>query len=101
MAKHKAEHHSGHMKPHHKAAMERSHSSHARSHFATGLGVSEAEHAAIGHGEFANMPKEVHMEMYPKSKNYRGGVLNDTITGIDQVSGISEGKASKFMSHQH
>lgn len=64
-------------------------------------GVSEKEGKAWGRGEFANMPKDVKMQAYPRGKNYRGGVLNDTITGIDEVSRVSENKAQKNLSNQH
>jgi hypothetical protein len=93
------------MKPHHKKAMERSHDSHKRSHEGdvgpTGHGVSEREGHVMGHGEFANMPHEVHMKPYPKSKSYRGGVMDDTSTGIDDTTSRSESTAQKHMSNQH
>lgn len=75
---------------------------HKKSHkYATGMGVSEKEKPAMGHGEFANMPKEVHMEEYPKAAKYRGGVLDDTITGIDRTNHMAESKAQRFLSNQH
>jgi hypothetical protein len=64
------------------------------------LGVSEKEGHPMGHGEFANMPQEKMMKPYPRSRNYRGGVEDDTITGIDQISTVSEGKAQRFLSNQ-
>lgn len=54
----------------------------------------------IGKGDFAGMPKDVKMEQYPPCKNYRGGALDDTMSGIDEVASMSEGKASKYLSNQ-
>lgn len=64
-------------------------------------GVSEKEGHAWGHGEYANMPKEVKMKEYSKPSHYTGGVLDDTITGIDSNIAHSEGKAQKHLSNQH
>ena len=64
-------------------------------------GSSESEGARMGAGAFAGMPSEVKMQAYPKSKSYRGNVLNDTISGIDSVTKVSEGKAQKNISNQH
>lgn len=115
MAKHK-EHekhssHHGHMKPHHKAAMHHSQKSHHDSHMMpemghssvgpTGHGVSEHEGRVMGAGDFANMPQQVHMSSYPKARHYKGGVLDDTITGIDHTNAHAEGQAQKYLSNQH
>lgn len=68
--------------------------------FSEGRGVSEKEGKRIGQGQFANMPTEVRMEMYPKNKVPMSGIENDTISGIDQVISSSESKRSKYMSNQ-
>jgi hypothetical protein len=91
-------HYSG--KKAHKGAMHSSHSSHKASH-AADMGVSEAEAAPWGHGEMANMPQEVIKEHYPKARVHGPGVLNDTVTGIDEAISKSESKASRFLSNQH
>lgn len=49
---------------------------------------------------FANMPQEVIMKEWPKAKNYRDTELDDTIEGIDEVVGHSEGKLKKHISNQ-
>lgn len=53
-----------------------------------------------GHGDFANMPQHVIMKPYPKNKVARDREIDDTITGIDHVVQVAEGKRSKYMSHQ-
>lgn len=87
-------------KGHHKGAMHASHASHKKAHDAEGLGVSEREAAPWGHGEFANMPSNVTMEMYHKNKG-QTGVLDDTITGIDRTIDKSEGTSRRYLSGQH
>jgi len=92
------------MKKAHKMAMHHSHESHKRSHgsdMAVGHGVSEAEGAPMGHGEFANMPQGVHMSAYPKAPAQRGHVLDDTISHIDQCNHHAESMESKYLSNQH
>ena len=64
-------------------------------------GVSEHEGKAWGHGQMANMPQDVVKKHYMKPGHYRGGVLDDTITGIDDTIGRSEGKSQKYLSNQH
>lgn len=64
-------------------------------------GVSEREGKAWGKGEFANMPKETKMDMYPKSHEAGPGVLDDTMTGIDASNKKSSGKTRKYLSNQH
>jgi hypothetical protein len=63
-------------------------------------GASESEGKAMGKGNFANMPTEVKMEMYPKTR-YASDSLDDTMREIDSVVGKSEGKRSKYVSSQH
>ena len=48
---------------------------------------------------FANLPQEVHISQYPKSSGM-SGELDDTITGIDEVSSQGKGKAKKYLSNQ-
>lgn len=54
----------------------------------------------IGKGDFAGMPKEVEMEQYPPCRNYKGGMLDDTMSGIDDVNTMSERTTSKYISNQ-
>lgn len=68
---------------------------------AEGLGVSEREKAPWGHGEYANMPKDVVEEIYPRNRAYRGNDLDDTITGIDHTITRSESTTRKHISNQH
>lgn len=66
-----------------------------------GHGESEREGKAVGKGNFANMPQEVSMKPYPKAKSYKGRDLDDTISEIDSVTRMSEGKAQRYLSKQH
>lgn len=64
-------------------------------------GNSEREGKAWGKGEFANMPKEVKMDMYPKASEFGAGDLDDTMTGIDQVNRKAAAKTRSHLSNQH
>jgi hypothetical protein len=92
------------MKKAHMAAMHQSVESMKRSHggdMAVGHGVSEAEGAPMGHGQFANMPQGVHMSIYPKAPAQRGNVLDDTMSGIDKCNHHAESQESRYLSNQH
>lgn len=91
------------MKAHHKHAMERSHESHKKSHHSDPIvgGVSEDEGRVMGHGEFANMPQQVHMRPYPKSHEYGPDILDDTMGHIDEVNKMAHSKSHKYVSNQH
>lgn len=53
----------------------------------------------IGKGEFANMPKDVRMEQYPKTRHGRGD-MDDTISGIDEVIDQGAERRDRYMSNQ-
>ncbi len=94
------------MKRSHEAAMSHSQASHRDSHyhnpkFAEGLGMSGAEAAPMGHGNFANMPQDIYMEQYYPAPAKRGQVLDDTITHVDRTNHHAEGQLSSYMTHQH
>lgn len=63
-------------------------------------GFVEGHDQSIGHGNFANLPQEVMMKEYPKNKMLRSGMLDDTITGIDNVISRGEVTTSKHISNQ-
>jgi hypothetical protein len=63
-------------------------------------GDSENEGKYIGKGEFANMPKEVKMEMYPKSRLGSDDVPDD-IKRIDRENEQMQSKRPKYRSNQH
>lgn len=65
------------------------------------LGNSEREHSAWGHGEHANMPKEVKMEAYRKASEYGPTDLEDTINHIDKVNKSAHQKSRSHVSYQH
>lgn len=63
-------------------------------------GFVEGHKESVGKGSFANLPHDVVMKEYPKSKSMRGGMLDDTITGIDSVQRGSESKSMHHISNQ-
>lgn len=67
---------------------------------AKGKGFATGHDEHIGRGDHAGMPPDVKMEKYPPCKNYPGGELDDTMTDIDDISSMSEHKASKYRSNQ-
>lgn len=64
-------------------------------------GNSEREGKAWGKGEFANMPKEVKMNAYPRANEYGPGDLDDTMTEIDRSNSKSKSKMKSNVSNQH
>lgn len=64
-------------------------------------GESEAEGKYWGKGEYANMPQDVKMKMYPKAHEFGPGVLDDTMGNIDKENGRAEAKSHKYLSNQH
>lgn len=65
-----------------------------------GKGFVEGHDAAIGHGDFANLPQEKMIKAYPKPSHLRGGTLDDTMTGIDHIQHQGESKAMRHLSNQ-
>lgn len=49
--------------------------------------------------EFANMPREVHQEEYPKQEGL-GYDIDDTITGIDETVKKTKSKIKSHVSNQ-
>lgn len=64
-------------------------------------GNSEREGKAWGKGEFANMPKELKMNAYPKANQFGPGDLDDTMTGIDRSNSAAASKTRSNLSNQH
>lgn len=64
-------------------------------------GSSEHEMKAWGHGEHANMPKEVKMDKYPKSHEFGPGMEDDTMTRVDAENSRAQKKSHRFLSNQH
>lgn len=61
---------------------------------------AEGHEPKVGKSSFANMPSEVVMKEYPKSKALRGGMIDDTITGVDAVNSENEAFAMRHLSNQ-
>lgn len=81
--KHKKSHHKSHHSSHHK-----------------GRGFVEGHDEGVGKGNFANLPQHVVQKEYPKAHMMRGGMLDDTITGIDSVQDRADGTTVRHLSNQ-
>jgi hypothetical protein len=64
-------------------------------------GESEHEGRAWGHGEHANMPKEVKMSMYPKAHEAGPMVEDDTMGRVDKENSRAHAKTRSYLSNQH
>ena len=64
-------------------------------------GSSEHEGKAWGHGQHANMPKDVKMNSYPKAQEMGPGMEDDTMVRIDAENKRAHNKAHKNLSNQH
>jgi hypothetical protein len=64
-------------------------------------GESEREGRVMGHGEFANMPKDVHMKAYPKAHEMGGTVEDDTMGRVDKENMQAHRQSRRNMSNQH
>ena len=54
----------------------------------------------VGRGDYANLPQQVMMKQYPRSPELRGGYLDDSMNGIDEINSYSERQADRFRSYQ-
>lgn len=61
----------------------------------------EGHEPGIGKGQFANMPQDVYMNEYPKTRLTENEGIDDTMSEIDGVVSKSEGKRRKYISNQH
>lgn len=52
--------------------------------------IAEKYMEPMGYGQFANMPDKPMMEPFPKSEDYRGGICNNKVRGIEKISKIYE-----------
>ena len=64
-------------------------------------GESEKEGSPWGRGEFANMPKEVKLDSYPKAHEFGPDVENDTMTRVDAENGRAQKTTRRYLSNQH
>lgn len=64
-------------------------------------GESEAEGRTWGKGEFANMPQDVKMKIYPKAAEYGPDVLDDTMGTVDKSNSRAHTTSRKYVSNQH
>lgn len=55
---------------------------------------------SIGRNDVAGLPKECVQEMYPKSPQWPGDTINDSMTGVDQVQREGEGMRKRYISNQ-
>lgn len=63
-------------------------------------GFATGNNPSIGRNDVAGLPKECVQTTYPKSKNYRGGYLDDTMNDIDRIDSGSEGMVTRNPSNQ-
>lgn len=54
----------------------------------------------IGRNDFAGLPQEKVMSMYPPNRARRGGYLDDTISEIDAIQVDSDHQVERHLSHQ-
>jgi|APGre2960657404_1045060.scaffolds.fasta_scaffold00118_8 hypothetical protein len=54
----------------------------------------------VGRGDYANLPQNVVMAQYPRSPELRGGYLDDSMSGIDEINAYGAHQADKFQSYQ-
>lgn len=54
----------------------------------------------VGRGSYANLPDQVMMKQYPRSPELRGGYLDDSMDGIDEINAYGERQADRFRSYQ-
>lgn len=69
-------------------------------HKKSGGGFVTGHEESVGHGDYANLPQHVVMKEYPKSRELKGGMLDDTIDDIDAINDFSEGQRRRHMSYQ-
>ena len=55
---------------------------------------------SVGRGDYANLPQEKVMREYPRAPTLKGGYLDDSVTGIDEINSYGEGRAAKYRSYQ-
>jgi hypothetical protein len=63
-------------------------------------GESEREGRAWGHGEFANMPQEQQMKVYPRDAHHGSAPEDDTMTDIDRVNHFAARQTNRYLSNQ-
>lgn len=69
---------------HHSSHHTKHHSSHKSGGIPFARGESEAEGHAWGHGQYANMPQEVHMEAVGPTYHFMEENINDTMRRLDE-----------------
>lgn len=63
-------------------------------------GFIEGHEESVGKGQFANMPTDVKMQMYPKVGLTMNENIDDSMTDIDDIGNESESKRKKYLSNQ-
>ena len=63
-------------------------------------GFVEGHDEGIGKGNFANLPQEVMMKPFPRNKMLKNGMIDDSMTGIDDMISSGEVNVSKHISRQ-
>lgn len=60
----------------------------------------EGHDESIGKGSHANMPQDVYMKEYPKSRMGRARELDDSMTDVDDVQEEAASRRDRFVSYQ-
>ena len=63
-------------------------------------GFTTGHDESVGKGSFSNLPQEVIHKEYPPCRNYKSGMLDDTMTDIDDIADRTEGTSRKHVSYQ-
>lgn len=50
----------------------------------------KAPKSPMGQMSFANLPDKPMIKAFPKSQDYRGGILNNPACDLDMLSGVDE-----------
>lgn len=76
------------------------HHSHMGKGHAPSEGFVEGHDEMVGKRDYAGMPPEVKMSLYPKSKEQRDEHIDDTMSDVDSIHSMSEGQRRKYLSTQ-
>lgn len=84
----------------HERAKKAHHGSHHERGYAPSSGFTEGHDEMVGRHDYAGMPPEVKMNLYPKERFPKDEGIDDTMSDIERIEGKSEGKRRKYMSYQ-
>lgn len=68
--------------------------------YAPGKGFPEGHDEMVGRHDFAGLPPEVRMTVYPKANELRDEMIDDTMSDVDAIHKHCEGKRREYLSFQ-